>query len=54
MFFAIACVVHLFWALSAYSYIYLNKPVPAWQYVNAVLVASVWALPSAYKFSFGG
>ncbi len=54
MFFVLVCAVYLLWLLSAYSFIYLKKPVAAWQYVNAVLTASVWALPVAYKFSFGG
>ena len=54
MFFVLVCVVHLLWLLSAYSFVYLKKPVDAWQYVNAVLIVSVWALPVAYKFSFGG
>ena len=54
MFFVLVCAVHLLWLLLAYSFVYLKKPVAAWQYVNAVLCASVLALPVAYKFSFGG
>ena len=54
MFFVIVCVVHILWLLAAYSFIYLKKPVEPMSYFIAVLTAAIWALPVAYKHSFGG
>ena len=54
MFFALVCIVQLIWLLVAYSFIYLKKPVEPMSYFTAVLTATIWALPAAYKLSFGG
>ena len=54
MFFVIVCVIQIICLIAAYSYVCSDEKVPPWHFFWMVLTAIIYAIPAAYKISFGG
>ena len=51
--FWIVLIIHVVWLTLAVGKIYTKEPIEPWRYFAAVLVCTIWAVPSAFK-TFGG
>jgi len=54
MWFIFVCIIQIVWLGIACAHVYSKEKVDPWEFLLAVLAATMYAIPAAAKFSFGG